>query len=145
MCLHRAPDDVGEQPSDMQGAAFHVSADILLLGPMDASPNRIRELRLAAGMTQQSLCDAIGVGKMTISDLERGVMALTQDYMRRLSTALGVLPADLLPLDENPAALSVEERRLLGRLRTASMTQREQIWQMLDVLLPMTENAGSFA
>ena len=94
---------------------------------MTQAPNRIRELRMAADLSQQALGDRIGVTKVTISDLEKGNMQLTLDYMRRLAVALAVLPADLLPLDDNPEALSADERRLIEQLRAASPDQRDQV------------------
>jgi transcriptional regulator with XRE-family HTH domain len=104
---------------------------------MDQPPNRIRELRIAAGMSQQALADAIHVSKMTVSELERGQMNLTQDYMRRIGDALGMLPADILPVVDNPDALSFEERRLLELWRAASPVQREQLARIADVIAPL--------
>ena len=66
-----------------------MSAEILhFFGVLDA-PNRIRELRLAAGLSQQALGDRVGVSKVTVSDLERGNMKLDTEYMRRFALALG--------------------------------------------------------
>jgi len=87
-------------------------------------------------MSQQALADRIGTSKPTISDLETGKMTLTQDYMRRISAALGVTSADLLPRDENAEALSAEEREIIDRLRAAAEDKRAQVKQMIDVLLP---------
>ncbi len=113
-----------------------MSAEILhFFGVIDA-PNRIRELRMAAKMSQQALGDAIGVSKVTISDLERGKMRLDLDYMRRLARPLGVLSADLLPHADNPWSLSNEERELIHRLRAADAEQREQLRKVADVIVP---------
>lgn len=111
-------------------------ADVLHFGGMSDAPNRIRELRLEAGLSQQALGDAAGTSKMTVSDLERGSMALTQDYMRRIAEVLGVLPGDLLPFRENPAALTVAERRLIAQLRAASDEQRDQVHKVAEVIAP---------
>lgn len=113
-----------------------MSADILQFVPVTEAPNRIRELRMAAGISQEVLGDRIGVSKMTISDLERGKMRLDTDYMRRLSVALDVAPADLLSRDDNPDALSAEERRLIAQLRAASDEQRDQVHKVADVIAP---------
>lgn len=112
---------------------------------MDEAPNRIRELRLEAGISQQSLGDAIGTSKMTVSDLERGRMRLDLDYMRRIARALNVAAADLLPLDDNPAALSVEERRLIEQYRAASTEQRDQLARVAEVIAPMAVTAAPSA
>lgn len=103
---------------------------------MTDAPNRIRELRLEANLSQQALGDAVGISKMTVSELERGTMQLTQDYMRRIALALDVLPADLLPISENPYALTRAERHLIDQLRQASAEQRDQVQKVADVILP---------
>lgn len=104
------------------------------------APNRIRELRLAADLSQQALADAIGVSKVTISDLERGKMQLTVDYMRRLARALRVATADLLARDDNPYSLSVQEREFVDRLREADPDQRDQLARVADVMFPWKAN-----
>lgn len=113
-----------------------MSADILHFGGMDSAPNRIREHRLAAKLSQQALADRVGVSKMTISDLERGKMRLATHYMRRLAQALDIQPADLLPAADNPDGLTADERRLIDLLRAATPAQREQLAKVADVILP---------
>lgn len=117
-----------------------MSAEILhFFGVLDA-PNRIRELRLAQSLSQQALADAIGVSKVTISDLELGKMKLDTNYMRRIAGALGVQPADLLPLSDNPDALTADERRLIEQFREATEDQRDQLRKVADVILPWHGN-----
>lgn len=116
-----------------------MSADILHFVAMSEAPNRIRELRLAVKpkkLSQEALGNLVGTSKMTISDLEGGKMSLTQDYMRRIARALGVMPADLLPPRDNPDGLTTEERRFLAQLRAASPDKREQILKVADVIAP---------
>jgi phage repressor protein C with HTH and peptisase S24 domain len=64
--------------------------------------NRIRELRLARGISQEALAEAIGRQKALVSKLENGKIKLNQQYMELLSEALSCAPADLLV----PAALA---------------------------------------
>ena len=115
---------------------FPVSADILHFAPMWEAPNRIRELRMKAKLSQQALGDRIGTSKVTISDLERGKMALTLDYMRRIAKVLGLGPADLIPRDDHRWALSVEEQELVERFREASTEQRHAIQRVAEALVP---------
>lgn len=56
-------------------------------------PNRVRELRLAAGMKQRQLAERVGVSVQELSKLERGERRLTFAWMERLGSALGVTPA----------------------------------------------------
>jgi transcriptional regulator with XRE-family HTH domain len=107
---------------------------------MDEAPNRIRELRLAAGMSQQALGDAVGISKMTISDLERGKIRLDLEYMRRIAQALNVATTDVLPAD-NPGALTPEERHWLDHFRAATPEQREQLQRVAEAVTPFGHTA----
>lgn len=120
-----------------------MSAQILHFVPVTDAPNRIRELRreMRPKLSMERLGEIIGVSKVTISDLERGEVALTLDYMRRISEVLGVLPADLLSTRDNPDSLSIEERRLVEQLRNASPEQREQLHRVADVIAPYSSEA----
>lgn len=115
-----------------------MSAHILHFVAMDAALNRIREHRMAEGLSQQALAERIGTSKVTVSELEAGKMQLTQEYMRRIARALDLAPADLLPLSENPGGLTTRERRLIEQLRNAPPDQREQLHRVADVLAPFT-------
>lgn len=117
-----------------------MSAEILHFFRVIDAPNRIRELRKLAGLSQQAVADAICVSKVTVSQLELGKMQLTHDYMRRIAPALGVTPADLLPRSDNPDGLTAEERDLIARLREADDTQRTQLRQLVDVVIPHPSN-----
>lgn len=86
---------------------------------METAPNRIRELRLAAGISQEELGGRIGVHKVSISDLERGKVELTLTYMRRIAKALGVSPADLLLDADNPDRLGEAEHEMVVAFREA--------------------------
>ena len=113
-----------------------MSAEILHFFRVIDAPNRIRELRKLAGLSQQAVADRIHVSKVTVSDLELGKMQLTHDYMRRIAAALDVAPADLLPYSDNPVALTAEERQLIQRMRSAGAEQRDQVHRLADVVLP---------
>jgi len=63
--------------------------------------NRIRELRLAAGLTLDEVARRANTSVQQLSRIERGHRRLTDDWMRRIASALGVLPAALLP-DSGP-------------------------------------------
>ena len=66
----------------------------------------IRALRLAEGMTQAALAQALGVSDKAVSKWENGRGAPGVSLLPQLSQLLGVDPGDLLrgKLPENPAA-----------------------------------------
>lgn len=107
---------------------------------MDRNPNRIRELRLAKGWSQDRLAEEVGCSKMQISGLERGRPKLDLEWMRRLAAPLGVTPADLLPVDDNPRALSEEEWALIQQFRAGDDRGRDELQRVADVLLPFRDD-----
>jgi transcriptional regulator with XRE-family HTH domain len=116
-----------------------VSAQILLFGFMDDLPNRIRVLRLARDWSQDRLAEAVSCSKMTISDLERGNVGLTLEWMRRIAAALDLTPGELLTPDDNPLLPVGEEREIIERYRDGSPEQRENLARVADALIPPAE------
>lgn len=116
-----------------------MSAIIVMFMPMGTEPNRIRQLRLARGMSQEELAGLVGCSKMQISGLERGKPKLDILWMQRLSAPLGVSPADLLLPGDNPnAANDDEERRLLGLFRDTPDHLREQFLNVGEAMAGFT-------
>jgi len=108
---------------------------------MHAFPNRIRALR--GKLSQQALADRIGCSKMQISDLERGEIQLTLDWMRKIGGALGVAPSDLLNPEDNPDRLADDERRLVANYRAAGEEQRENIQRVTEALSPFRQQTAA--
>lgn len=65
----------------------------------DAAPNNLRAWRKHNKMTQQELADAVGTAKSVISDLERGVVQLSDKWLRRLAPVLKTQPGYILDYD----------------------------------------------
>ena len=59
-------------------------------------PFVLRRFRDAAGLSQQELCDRVGISKGFYSSLECGKRAPNLDMMVRISLALGVMPGELV-------------------------------------------------
>jgi putative transcriptional regulator len=68
---------------------------------MSRHPNRMREYRHAAGLTQQELADAAGAGSVTIVRAETGKQEPTLDLALQLAAALYCTVDDLFG-DEAP-------------------------------------------
>ena len=61
-------------------------------------PNRIREYRLKAGLSQQSLAGLLGLRRNAVSAWERGISSPVVSHLFRMAKALGTL-AESLYLD----------------------------------------------
>jgi transcriptional regulator with XRE-family HTH domain len=116
-----------------------VSAEILLFGFMADLPNRIRELRMARDWSQDRLAEAVGCSKMTISDLERGNVGLTVEWMRRIALVLQITPGELLSRDDNPLLPEGAERELVDRYRHATQEERQSIERVTEALVSHKE------
>jgi len=107
-----------------------MTAVILPFRAMDKeAPNRIREWRKIAKLTQAQLAELAGTSNVQISDLENGHVQLTQAWMVTLAQAfnnlpdgrsLDILPGDLLPASQASGALTPDQRALIDAYRAAS-------------------------
>lgn len=117
-------------------APVFVSAQIIPIRAMVDCPNRIRHFRTGRNWSQDALAAIVGCSKPQISDLERGNIQLTVDWMRRLARAFDISPADLLNAQDNPMSLSPFERDLILRLRHASPEQAQTLEKVADAIVP---------
>ncbi len=58
--------------------------------------DRIRELRLAKGLSQEALADVCGLHRTYIGSVERGERNISIDNIERIALSLGVSPSKLL-------------------------------------------------
>jgi transcriptional regulator with XRE-family HTH domain len=63
---------------------------------------RLRELRRARGLSQESLAERAGLDRTYVSSCERGHRNISLENIYRLAAALGVEPSELLkqPADD---------------------------------------------
>lgn len=88
-------------------------------GVVERFAARLRELRLARGMTQAELAQRASVTPNYVGKLENAGAAPGIDLVERLAIALGVTVADLLPTSAPPdphAALKRQARHLFDRI-----------------------------
>ena len=67
--------------------------------------NFIREWRAFRNMTQEELADQAGLSRLTVNQMESGLMPYSQRALGKLAPVLGCRPGDLLtlnPLDPKP-------------------------------------------
>lgn len=96
---------------------------------------RIREARVAAGMSQRRLSSISGVPQQTITRLETGLIRPRLDTVEKLANALGASMNSLL--GATPTALSAQEEQFLEVLRAIPAEQHSKL---LDWLRSVVEH-----
>lgn len=76
--------------------------------------NHIKTIRKDRGLSQEDLANAVGSSNQMISNLERGAVKLTLDWMNRIAEALDCYPQDLI--DGGPAK-SPDEQLVVSTFR----------------------------
>lgn len=76
----------------------------------------LRELREGRGFIQESLADAVGVGKRTIERLERYEGDISVGPFQRIILVLGAAPDEVNYLATNPSATAEEAKELAQAL-----------------------------
>ena len=80
--------------------------------------NRIQELLELRGMTQADLARLADVSVSALNKVVKGTRSMDQQWMRALAPHLGVTPAELLPIEEQPIVLDDVERQLINLYRS---------------------------
>ena len=83
---------------------------------------RIKELRVAHGLTQEELGKSIGVGKSTINKYELNKIAIPSAKVEGLAHTLGVTPAYLMGW-ENEKGYTSNKARLIAEIENMSEEQ----------------------
>lgn len=85
---------------------------------LDNPPNRIREWRLARGVKQWELAEALGIKQNAISRMENGDRAVSMERYRQVAKHLGVDIGQLLAPEDNRMGLSDAGLQLVRRMAT---------------------------
>jgi len=93
--------------------------------------NRIREHRLAAGMSIDELAELVGMSPGAVQRKETGLRNVTVDELEKFAAALNVTQADLVP---GGVGLSEEERKLLDALRNMPERDRRAVHNLAEGL-----------
>lgn len=96
---------------------------------------RLRELRLAQGMTQAQLAESSEVTTTYIGRLESGGAAPGIDLVERLARALGTTIADLLPASDPPDKLEILRTQARFLCDTLLEKADRETLQMVNPLL----------
>ncbi len=87
---------------------------------MQNLPNRIRQLREAAGLSQADLAGLASTSYQQIDRLEKGERALTAKWCEAIGNALRVWPWELLPEEKNPEYEELELQLIVRAMKGAS-------------------------
>lgn len=106
---------------------------------------KIKELRLARGLTLEQVASVVGVGKSTVRKWETGMIAnMRRDKIAALANALGVTPEYLMGWEENKISpdkpeLTEGEKVLLELFNRVPEERQEMVLQMIRVALGQQE------
>ena len=102
---------------------------------------RMKQLRLERGLTQEQVGQIIGVAKSTIMKYEKGELTnLKRTSVQKLSEFFGVTPQYLLALtDDKEPTLDAMEEDLVNRFRALSNAQKIYVYKAIDHLLRQVE------
>jgi transcriptional regulator with XRE-family HTH domain len=91
---------------EMVGGAGRQELRVLFLRRLGA---RVTVLRTAAGLSRTELASRARVGRSFVNWTERGTALIRTSHLERIARALGILPRDLVPCDDEPGpSASVE-------------------------------------
>jgi transcriptional regulator with XRE-family HTH domain len=114
---------------------------------MSEMGNRIRELRINAGLTQEQLGDMVGLQKSAIAKYENGKTEnMKRTVIQKMAEALGVSPAYLMGFeDDTPYYIDSEAAELAKEianrddLRILFDATRDISKEDMDVIIRMVE------
>ena len=106
---------------------------------------RIKELRLARGLTLEQVAAVVGVGKSTVRKWETGMIAnMRRDKISALAKALGVTPEYLMGWEEKEVSLDKPEltegeKMLLDLFNRVPEDRQQLVLQMIRAALGSPE------
>ncbi len=106
---------------------------------------KIKELRLANGMTLEQVASVVGVGKSTVRKWETGMIAnMKRDKISLLAKALSTTPAYLMGWEDEPIKPTIQEltdgeKQLLDLFRRVPENQQQMVLQMISAALKTIE------
>ena len=95
---------------------------------------RFRELRLANGMTQESLAEALDIQVAAISRWERGQSGLSFPILAQAADRFGIGLGELLAIDDGPRVIG-RRRVLLDLWERLDAEQRDAIVLLMNVMV----------
>ena len=99
---------------------------------------KIRQLRIEKGLSQEALGELVGVKKAAINKYETGrVVNIKKSMLVKLADALGVIPATLLDDVDGQAVYNSDEHYLIELYRKLNETGRQKIISYTEDLVAL--------
>jgi len=95
---------------------------------------RIKERREAAGLTQETLAEMVGLGVKHISAIERGAIGVSLPTLKRVCSVLSVSADDLLFDPPDTAAQSEQEQTIHQVSKRLSRLPANELRVMKELL-----------
>lgn len=103
---------------------------------------RLRDLRLAAGLSQTQVAEQLGISQPSYADWERRNVALRPEQLEALSKTLGVTIADLFPqLASRRTGPIGKARERFKVISGMPRSQQRKILEVVDGLLAQAKGA----
>lgn len=110
--------------------------------PRTAPPNRLREWRLAAGLSQEELAEKVGTTGQSIGRYEAGKRSVTLEMLEQFAAVIAAGGLDCKPADllaDPDSALDDRERALLAGFKTLDEQDRVNVFDLVEALLARAE------
>ena len=103
---------------------------------MDILAKRIREARLARGLSQAALAEKVGyTTRASINKIELGKVDVPRSKIEAIAKALNVSPVWLLGISEEGGLGNAEDRELLMLISRATPEEKQATEQYLRMLI----------
>jgi transcriptional regulator with XRE-family HTH domain len=111
---------------------------------MELEPaNRLKDLRVAAGLSLEDLAQRSGVPKNSIHLIERGKQELTLGKMRQLANALKVVPSALLIDEDVELRAPGHAQEVIGAARQLSQESRSLLLTATSAVIALSRQIAA--
>lgn len=102
---------------------------------------RLRQLRKAAGLTQEQLAKRAGMDYKYLGSIERGERNVTLDNLERVSRALGVAPYEPFLFPDRADGRPPDDDVLLDLIRHSDPAVRPVVVEIVHSLLRFSQSS----
>ena len=105
---------------------------------------RVKELRLAAGLSQQEVADELGIAQSSYADWERRNVATTPEQLKRLAGILGVDVGDLFKQGGEAAKRGPtgRAREIFTSISGMPRSRQKKVLDLVEVIVGTTGKAS---